>query len=170
MRTYLIDNDKNEIIIDLTRTTVHSHELVEFEYSAVRENEIVQRENIFVRKLAGRYFASNDNKTWTRLAKQNLPTHILNVDTIYKVFRGYKPSGLSGGDEGELLTQMPGKVVKIQVENGQEVKAGDTVLILEAMKMENEIKTAVDGVVKEIHVKEGDALDQGVLMLEIEPK
>ena len=41
-------------------------------------------------------------------------------------------------------------------------------IILEAMKMENEIKTAVNGVVKEIHVKEGDALDQGVLMLEIE--
>ena len=169
MRTYLIDNDKNEIIIDLTRTTVLSHELVEFEYSAVRDNEIVQRESIFVRKLAGRYFASNDNKRWTRLAKQNLPPHILNVDRIYKVFRGYKPSGLSGGDEGELLTQMPGKVVKIEVEAGQEVKAGDTVLILEAMKMENEIKTAVDGKVKEIHVKEGDALDQGVLMLEIEP-
>lgn len=170
MRTYLIDNDKNEIIIDLTRTRVHSHELVEFEYSAVQENEVVQREQIFVRKLAGRYFASNDNKRWTRLAKQNLPTHILNVDQIYKVFRGYKPSGLSGGDDGELLTQMPGKVVKILVEKGQEVKAGETVIILEAMKMENEIKTAVDGVVKEIHVKESDALDQGVLMLEIEAK
>ncbi len=170
MRTYLIDNDNNEIIIDLTRTRVHSHELVEFEYSAVQENEVVQREQIFVRKLAGRYFASNDNKRWTRLAKQNLPTHILNVDQIYKVFRGYKPSGLSGGDDGELKTQMPGKVVKILVKNEQEVKAGETVIILEAMKMENEIKSAVDGIVKEIHVKEGDALDQGVLMLEIVAK
>ncbi|MFT6068579.1 MAG: biotin carboxyl carrier protein [Bacteriovoracaceae bacterium] len=170
MRTYLIDNDKSEIIIDLTRTIVHSHELVEFEYSAVQDNEVVQREQIFIRKLAGRYFASNDNKRWTRLAKQHLPTHILNVDQVYKVFRGYKPSGLSGGDDGELLTQMPGKVVKILVKNEQEVKAGETVIILEAMKMENEIKSAVDGIVKEIHVKEGDALDQGVLMLEIEAK
>jgi len=170
MRTYLIDNDKNEIIIDLTRTTVHSHELVEYEYHAIKENKIVERENIFIRKLAGRYFASSDNKRWTRIAKQNLPTHILNVDTIYKVFRGYKPSGLSGADEGELLTQMPGKVVKIEVEIGQEVRSGETVIILEAMKMENEIKTAVDGFVKTIHVKEGDALDQGILMIEIEPK
>ena len=39
-----------------------------------------------------------------------------------------------------------------------------------SLNLPNEIKSAVDGIVKEVHVKEGDALDQGVLMLEIEPK
>ena len=63
---------------------------------------------------------------------------------------------------------MPGKVVKITVEEGQTVKKGETVLILEAMKMENEIKSGIDGTVKAIHVSEGDALEENVLMLEIE--
>ncbi|MBT3584258.1 MAG: biotin/lipoyl-binding protein [Halobacteriovoraceae bacterium] len=168
MRTYLIDAEKNELIIDLTKTLVHSKELIEFEFSTLQDNEIVHRENIFVRKLAGRYFASNDQKNWVKLAPQNLPKKFLNVDRVFDIYRGFKPSGLSDGNDGELLTQMPGKVVKILVATGDEVVEGQTLVILEAMKMENEIKAGLDGVVKNIHVSVGDALDQGVLMLELE--
>ncbi|EQC48749.1 biotin-requiring enzyme [Bacteriovorax sp. BSW11_IV] len=66
------------------------------------------------------------------------------------------------------MTQMPGKIVKISVNVGDTVVKGQTLVILEAMKMENEIKAGIDGVVKAIHIKEGDALDQGVLMMELE--
>lgn len=168
MRTYLLDADKNEFVVDLTKTIKHSSDLVEFEYNTLEDNEIVHSERVFVKKLAGNYYISNDNVAWKKLARQHIPKRILNIDKVYNVYRGYKPSGLTSGSSGELLTQMPGKVVKINVEVGQEVQKGDCVLILEAMKMENEIKTAVDGVIKEIHVKEGDALESGVLMLEIE--
>ncbi|MAF77977.1 MAG: hypothetical protein CME60_07425 [Halobacteriovoraceae bacterium] len=168
MRTYLLDADKNEFVVDLTKTIKHSSDLVEFEYNTLEDNEIVHSEKVFVKKLAGNYYISNDNVSWKKLARQHIPKRILNIDKVYNVYRGYKSSGLTSGSSGELLTQMPGKVVKINVEVGQEVQKGDCVLILEAMKMENEIKTAVDGVIKEIHVKEGDALESGVLMLEIE--
>jgi biotin carboxyl carrier protein len=63
---------------------------------------------------------------------------------------------------------MPGKVVKILVEVGQTVQKGQTLVVLEAMKMENEIKCGLNGTIKAIHVKEGQALDQGVLMMEVE--
>ena len=168
MRTYLIDADNNEFVVDLTKTTQHSADLVEFEYNTLVDNEVTHTEQVFVKKLAGNYYISNDRVAWKKLARQHFPKKILNVDTVYSVYRGYKPSGLSSGSSGELLTQMPGKVVKINVEVGQEVKKGDCVLILEAMKMENEIKTAVDGTIKAIHVKEGDALDSGILMMEVE--
>ena len=49
-----------------------------------------------------------------------------------------------------------------------ELVKGQTLVILEAMKMENEIKAGVDAVVNAIHINEGDTLDQGVLMLEME--
>ena len=163
-----VKTDKNEFVVDLTKTIKHSSDLVEFEYNTLEDNEIVHSERVFVKKLAGNYYISNDNVAWKKLARQHIPKRILNIDKVYNVYRGYKPSGLTSGSSGELLTQMPGKVVKINVEVGQEVQKGDCVLILEAMKMENEIKTAVDGVIKEIHVKEGDALESGVLMLEIE--
>ncbi len=168
MRTYLIDEEKNEVIVDLTRTKVHSSELVEFDYSTIEDNELIEKKTIFVRQLCGQYFVSEDNKRWVKVSRQDLPSKMLNVNRVFDVYRGYKPSGLSGGNEGELLTQMPGKIVKIMASVGDTVEAGQTLIILEAMKMENEIKCGVNGTVKEIHVSEGDALDQGVLMVEIE--
>jgi biotin carboxyl carrier protein len=61
--------------------------------------------------------------------------------------------------------QMPGKVMAILVEAGQEVKAGDGLLVIEAMKMENEIRSPIDGEVKEIAVEEGVAVESGQRLL-----
>ena len=168
MRSYLIDSEQNEYIVDLRKTIKHSSELVEFEFSTIEDNKVVDSKNVFIRKLAGNYYCSFDNKAWRKLARQHVPTKLLNVDRVFDLYRGYKPSGLSSGASGDLLTQMPGKIVKINVKEGDTVEAGDCVLILEAMKMENEIKTSIGGTVKTIHVSEGDALDSGVLMMEIE--
>ena len=100
MRTYFIDSDSNEHVIDLTRTTVHSSDLVEFKFSYLEDQILTREQNVFVRKLAGQYFVSLDNKKWNKLARQDAPSIMLNVDQVYDVFRGYKPSGLSDGDEG----------------------------------------------------------------------
>ncbi|OUR93738.1 hypothetical protein A9Q84_19950 [Halobacteriovorax marinus] len=169
MRTYLIDEEKNEVIVDISRTKVHSSELVEFDFSTIEDNEVTDKKTIFVRQLCGQYFVSEDNKRWAKISRQDLPSRMLSVNRVFDVYRGYKPSGLSGGNEGELLTQMPGKIVKILTKIGDEVEPGQTLIILEAMKMENEIKCGAHGTVKAIHINEGDALDQGVLMIEIEP-
>jgi biotin carboxyl carrier protein len=168
VRTYLIDDEKNEKVIDLRRTVVHSSELVEFHFSTLDENKIVNSQTVFIKKLAGQYFVSLDQVHWNKLARQDLPTQVLNVNKVYKIFRGYKPSGMGGVSEGELLTQMPGKVVKILVKKGDKVSKGATVLVLEAMKMENEIKAPMDGTIKQVHVAEGQALENGVLMIELE--
>jgi biotin carboxyl carrier protein len=66
----------------------------------------------------------------------------------------------------ELHAPMPGKVVNIVVEAGQEVEAGDTLLVLEAMKMENPIQAVAAATIKSIEVKEGEAVDKGALLLE----
>lgn len=168
MRTYLVDADKNEVIIDLTKTIKHSSDLVEFEFSSMEDRVASDKQKVFIRHLAGNYYSSLDGKAWQKVARQNVPKKMLNVDRVFDVYRGYKPSGLSSALSGELFTQMPGKVVKLNVSVGDEVSKGDTVLILEAMKMENEIKCGVDGVIKAVHVEEGQALDSGHLMLEIE--
>ena len=168
MRTYLIDNDKNEYIVDLIKTRSHSAEMVEFEFRTIKENKELNKETVFIRKLADQYFASTDGIKWNKLARQDSPSILLNVDKVFKLYRGYKPSSLGGDNEGGLFTQMPGKVVKIQTKIGDIVVKGQTLLILEAMKMENEIKSGIDGVVKAIHVKAGDALENGVLMMEVE--
>lgn len=71
-------------------------------------------------------------------------------------------------DEGELKAPMPGKILKLLVEEGDEVELGDPVAILEAMKMENELKAPQAGVISGIAVEEGDSVEKNVLILEIE--
>lgn len=168
MRTYLIDSDKNEYIIDLTKTRTHSASMVEFAFRTIKDNKVINEENIFIRQLADQYFASTDGIKWNKLARQDSPSIMLNADKVFKLLRGYKPSSLGGDTSGGLFTQMPGKVVKVMCKVNDKVVKGQTLLILEAMKMENEIKSGIDGVVKGIHVKVGDTLENGILMMEVE--
>lgn len=69
----------------------------------------------------------------------------------------------------EVITApMPGKVVELLVEENAHVKEGEAILILEAMKMQNEIIAVVAGKIKKIHVKAGDAVTKDEVLLEIE--
>ncbi|WP_138429137.1 acetyl-CoA carboxylase biotin carboxyl carrier protein subunit [Fodinibius saliphilus] len=79
---------------------------------------------------------------------------------------GFKRAGEIG--EGELNAPMPGKILEVLVNEGDEVELGSPVAILEAMKMENELKAPIDGVISSIAVAKGDSLEKDALILEIE--
>ena len=70
--------------------------------------------------------------------------------------------------EGSLTAPMPGKILNINVKKGSSVKTGDTLLILEAMKMEHTIKANSDGQVIELYVKTGDQVESGSDLMKIE--
>lgn len=67
-----------------------------------------------------------------------------------------------------IKAPMPGLILEINVSVGQEVKEGDNLLILEAMKMENSFASPRDGIIKSIAVAKGDAVDKGQLLIEFE--
>lgn len=69
---------------------------------------------------------------------------------------------------GNIKAPMPGKVLRVDAQEGQQLKKGDAVLILEAMKMENAIKSPGEGRVKKILVRQGDAVEKGTVMVEME--
>ncbi|HEC33955.1 MAG TPA: biotin/lipoyl-binding protein [Chloroflexi bacterium] len=69
---------------------------------------------------------------------------------------------------GAVLAIMPGKIVRMLVEPGQEVREGDPVCVLEAMKMENELHVRQSGTVKAVHVKPGDDVEKDQVLVEIE--
>jgi len=74
-----------------------------------------------------------------------------------------------GGKAGdEIVSPMPGKVIKISVANGAEVKKGDVLLVVEAMKMENNIVAPKDGVVETVKVKAGDMVDGSTELVKLE--
>lgn len=71
----------------------------------------------------------------------------------------------SGGER--VCAPLPGNVWKLKVKNGDTVKKGDVVVILEAMKMENEIMASCSGTICNVSVSEGQSIDTGALICEI---
>ena len=63
------------------------------------------------------------------------------------------------------MAPMPGKVVKVLVKDGEAVKSGQTLLVLEAMKMEQTTRSPADGTVKKVMVREGDQVTAGQILI-----
>ena len=79
--------------------------------------------------------------------------------------------GLSLGNDlrvNEINAPMPGLILDVEVRDGQEVKEGEALLVLEAMKMENTITAPRDGVVKEISIEKGQTVEKKQLLIEME--
>ncbi len=79
-----------------------------------------------------------------------------------------RKGGLGEGS-GDLKAPMPGLVVVVQVEKGQIVTQGETVIVLEAMKMQNELKSPIDGEIESLSVEVGQTVDKGDLLVQIKP-
>ncbi len=76
-------------------------------------------------------------------------------------------SGISGGPS-EVSAAMPGRVIEVRVAPGDRVKPGDVLLILEAMKMQNEIRAESEGVVASLECAAGEAVESGAVLLRFE--
>jgi biotin carboxyl carrier protein len=96
----------------------------------------------------------------------------LNIDTSFYKTRisskfenrkAYQPA-----DPRIILSFIPGTVLDILIKAGQDVKKGDDLMILDAMKMQNKLKCNMDGKVKTIAVKKGDKVSKGTVLLELE--
>lgn len=77
--------------------------------------------------------------------------------------------GMTTGNAGRLnniKAPMPGLIIDLRVTTGQAIQAGDSLLILEAMKMENVIKASGEGTVKRVLVKKGDSVEKGQVLIE----
>jgi len=83
-------------------------------------------------------------------------------------FRSRRRLGASEQGVMKIKAPMPGKVVRILAPAGSQVEMGQSVLVIEAMKMQNELKAPKTGVVKKINVQEGAAVDAGQSLAEVE--
>ena len=83
--------------------------------------------------------------------------------------RWLRQAGAGAGGGGDVRASMPGRVVRLPHAVGSHVSKGAVVAVLEAMKMENDVKAPVAGVISEIAVAEGDAVEARALMLRITP-
>jgi acetyl/propionyl-CoA carboxylase alpha subunit len=72
------------------------------------------------------------------------------------------------GSSDSLVCQMPGKIVKVFVKPGDKVKEGDPLLVMEAMKMENEMRAGAEVKIKAVHVKTGDTVETNTELISFE--
>ena len=90
-------------------------------------------------------------------------TYKTTFNAMYRRRKKWEPS-----NPKHLLTHIPGTVVAINVAVGQQVKAGDELMMYKAMKMDNRVKSPIAGTIKKIDVQVGDKLPKGHLMIEFE--
>jgi acetyl/propionyl-CoA carboxylase alpha subunit len=93
--------------------------------------------------------------------------HLEAIDERTQLLAGASKIVVTGPQQVEA--EMPGKVVKIHVAAGAEVAEGDGVLVIEAMKMENEIQSPIEGVIRELSVSVSDTVEAGTPLFTVDP-
>jgi biotin carboxyl carrier protein len=78
-----------------------------------------------------------------------------------------RPSGGVGGAAEGVRAPMPGLILDILIQEGAPVKAGQNIILMEAMKMENQVPAPHDGTINKIYVKKGDSVEEDQLLIEI---
>ena len=97
---------------------------------------------------------------------ENLVVHGPWGDILFKILPRFKSIGQEAKDGG-LIAPMPGKVIDLKVKVGSKINKGDTLVVLEAMKMEHTVKAIEDGVVDELFVSQNDQVENGALLMVI---
>lgn len=159
-------NDKDPLLVDSTNTEMQVgnrtyswdlSRLPDGSWSLISNgkhyNVLLEQLNIELKQVVLRV----NNQTYTAEIKEPLDQLLEKMGL-----------NLQAGKKAEAIkAPMPGLILKILVEPGQEIKKGDPVLVLEAMKMENVFKAAGDAQVKNILVQPGQAVEKGAVLIEL---
>ena len=109
-----------------------------------------------------------ENGKW--LATVEGRTFEIEIPDSGPVVKKRRAAGGKKRKSGTVSANIPGKIVTIEVEVGQEVTEGQVILILEAMKMQNEIQAPINGKVVSVNCEEGQSIEANVPLVVIEPK
>ena len=157
-QTFDISDEKGAILVNNTPFSWDLLDISENHFHIIKDNqsynaELVEAnyaEKIFKLKINGTIHTINlKNRTDLLLEKMGM-------------------SSAASAKLNNLKAPMPGLIYEMKVKVGDEIKKGDVLLILVAMKMENAIKAAGDGIVKSIKTNTGDSVEKGQLIMEFE--
>jgi biotin carboxyl carrier protein len=119
---------------------------------------------VFLFKHDGRVYEATVSGSHVRIGRNEFDVRLVDP----KRLRGRGSDVEHSDGIAEIKTAMPGKVVRILVEAGAEIAKGDGVVVVEAMKMQNELKSPKAGVVKEVRISEGGTVSAGDILATIE--
>ncbi|MFL2984471.1 MAG: biotin/lipoyl-binding protein [Euryarchaeota archaeon TMED248] len=108
-----------------------------------------------------------DGTTWNATVEGR--TFKIEVPDSGPVMKKKRSPGAKKKKSGTVSANIPGKIVTIEVSEGDVVEEGQVILILEAMKMQNEIQAPISGTVNSVHCEEGQSIEANVPLVVIEP-
>lgn len=163
---YIVTIEGREIEVDLSGGVPRiDGELVDAELTTL-PGTIVRHLKIGVESHAPLARPGPRSGLWT-ISSHGYPLEVEVLDERTRAIRA-----LTGGAEHEVAKEvvapMPGLVVRINVQPGEVVTAGQGVIVVEAMKMENELRAPADGVVSRIEVEPGSTVEKGALLIVLE--
>ena len=111
------------------------------------------------------------HRFFSKVTKNNetVVVHMPWGDAVLEILPRFVMPG-SEVQAGGLIAPMPGKVIDLKVKVGSKVKKGETLVILEAMKMEHQVKASEDGKVSKLLIRKDDQLENGALLMVVDPK
>jgi acetyl/propionyl-CoA carboxylase alpha subunit len=156
--TVKIDGDDYLVKINNSKDGIYEFEINNQKISATLETMELGKLELIINDEVKAVSISNDEKG---NAFVSCDGHIFQVNRKDILIEEdvFSNVGADGKDDAEIVSPMPGKVIKINVKEGDEVKKGNVLLIVEAMKMENNIVSPKDAVVEKVNVKAGDMVD-----------
>lgn len=153
-----VDLDGDVVTVDARSSTAHLNEV---EGTPVRMVTIGDE----VHRVVARRGASRGRYTlWLDGFRYDVEA----LDERTRAIRELAGAGREASGPAPLVAPMPGMIVRISIAVGDAVHAGQGLIVMEAMKMENELRAATAGTVKAILAREGTAVEKGALLLELE--
>ena len=146
---------------------------VEVTYMANRDGSFAVNEETTAKVIdwtpSGIDIEINTSRFYSKITQDddNIVVHGPWGDALFKILPRFTLPG-SEVQAGGLIAPMPGKVIELKVKVGSKVKKGDTLVILEAMKMEHQVKASEDGKVTKVLIKKDDQLENGALLMVVD--
>ena len=161
-----VNNTTNEIeVINENEVSINGDiiSLDKIKLSDTKQHVLIDNKSYSVE-----FISFDKEKKNVTLKINNNPYTVLVKDKYDLLLKEMGMSNMTTKVVKEVKAPMPGLVVSVIATKGQEVKEGDSLLILEAMKMENVIKSPVDGVIKNIKIEETNTVEKNEILIEFE--
>jgi biotin carboxyl carrier protein len=160
-----IEEDKNQIsLINETEAKLNG-EKINYELQKLNYQTYILRINNSVYEISSEQVNSEKFSFLVNGIEINLIARTALQERAKKLIDASKSSS---GSIVDINAPMPGMILKINKNNGDDIKKGESVLILEAMKMENDVKSPVTGKIKKLFVTKGNAVEKGDRLFSIE--
>lgn len=163
---------KKEILLDGKMVEVDILEQTAEEVSFVLQGKTFRF--LLSGKFEGRYVVKNketevQSLIWAKKWGEQILLNLRGRDALVKLKLRTSAAGGAADEGSAYLSPMPGKVFRLMAKEGEQVKAGQVLMILEAMKMEHSIKAKSDGLLEKIYFKEGALVEGGVELVKVAP-